>query len=519
MSGRWTYVPYEAVTLNFVFPPAYRPTFAMSSNGLASGNHRLEATVHALCEVIERDALSLWSLDGRANGRHRPSISPGRPRSVPARSFPARRGRRRPVAWDITSDTGLPAYSCQVVERPERRDGEPSGPPRAWVPPFTRGRADAGADRGRPVSPHAHLRQPRRCVLPLVRGLREPRQPRTRLEAHRSDAWSRVPFGIPRTARHGDVRGRPEYAPRTAAGRRGDERRRRGPDSPGSRHSRREGGRPRSRGARRDHRPPARGARAAALAPEKAQTVSRADVHVFLGPSLRIEEARKILEAEYLPPVKMGDVQALLRERPRVMPSSTAISSGCRPSGTRRSSARCRAGPRRGGFQHGGAPGGGAAFVRDGGRRRHLRGVPRRHLTADDEVALAHGVGGGGYRPLSEALVNIRDGLSLAEARGILSPDRAGGPDRRGEGDLLSGALLVARPPDARGPGIDARPHRSPEALLLAEERPNAKRRDAVAALSTSRPRSIAPHRTHPSTSSRPSSGIASSPRRRGFRR
>ena len=31
-----------------------------STNGLASGNHLLEATSHALCEVIERDATTLW---------------------------------------------------------------------------------------------------------------------------------------------------------------------------------------------------------------------------------------------------------------------------------------------------------------------------------------------------------------------------------------------------------------------------------------------------------------------------
>ena len=42
-------------------------------------------------------------------------------------------------------------------------------------------------------------------------------------------------------------------------------------------------------------------------------------VYVFLGPSVRIEDARDVLEAEYLPPVKMGDVQALVRARPRVI--------------------------------------------------------------------------------------------------------------------------------------------------------------------------------------------------------
>src|SRR3546814_6638140 len=44
--------------------------FAASTNGLASGNHRLEAISHALCEVVERDATALWRrLDGAAQSK------------------------------------------------------------------------------------------------------------------------------------------------------------------------------------------------------------------------------------------------------------------------------------------------------------------------------------------------------------------------------------------------------------------------------------------------------------------
>src|SRR5262245_1937463 len=56
MQERAIWVPYETVTLNFVQPADYRATFLPSTNGLASGNHLLEAIVHALCEVVERDA-------------------------------------------------------------------------------------------------------------------------------------------------------------------------------------------------------------------------------------------------------------------------------------------------------------------------------------------------------------------------------------------------------------------------------------------------------------------------------
>jgi ribosomal protein S12 methylthiotransferase accessory factor len=50
------WVPLEAVTLDTVFPDGYAPVIDVSSNGLASGNHLLEAIVHAICVGVERIA-------------------------------------------------------------------------------------------------------------------------------------------------------------------------------------------------------------------------------------------------------------------------------------------------------------------------------------------------------------------------------------------------------------------------------------------------------------------------------
>jgi ribosomal protein S12 methylthiotransferase accessory factor len=58
-SGQEVWLPASAVYLG----PPMSCTF--DSNGLASGNHLLEATLHALYEVIERDAMSRLSVDGR----------------------------------------------------------------------------------------------------------------------------------------------------------------------------------------------------------------------------------------------------------------------------------------------------------------------------------------------------------------------------------------------------------------------------------------------------------------------
>jgi len=54
-------VPYEMVHADYAKPESpIHSIFHASTNGLASGNSRLEAICHALTELIERDALTLW---------------------------------------------------------------------------------------------------------------------------------------------------------------------------------------------------------------------------------------------------------------------------------------------------------------------------------------------------------------------------------------------------------------------------------------------------------------------------
>jgi YcaO-like protein with predicted kinase domain len=125
----WTYVPYELVTTNMVFPPGYHPTFSISSNGLASGNHLLEATVHALAEVIERDAHSLWNLRG-ADEAKRTALDLASVDDAACRDVLAllERAGLGVIAWDMTSDTGVPAYTAQIVERPDNARWRVIGP-------------------------------------------------------------------------------------------------------------------------------------------------------------------------------------------------------------------------------------------------------------------------------------------------------------------------------------------------------------------------------------------------------
>jgi ribosomal protein S12 methylthiotransferase accessory factor len=58
--GQTVWMPLDAVTLGV--PARDLPTISRSSNGLASGNTPREALFHAICELVERDATALWSM-------------------------------------------------------------------------------------------------------------------------------------------------------------------------------------------------------------------------------------------------------------------------------------------------------------------------------------------------------------------------------------------------------------------------------------------------------------------------
>ncbi|MEZ5925557.1 MAG: YcaO-like family protein [Hyphomicrobiaceae bacterium] len=61
--GTSVWVPFEIVHARYAPPyPAGAGSFVRSTTGLASGNTFLEAVIHGICEVVERDAMSLWSL-------------------------------------------------------------------------------------------------------------------------------------------------------------------------------------------------------------------------------------------------------------------------------------------------------------------------------------------------------------------------------------------------------------------------------------------------------------------------
>jgi YcaO-like protein with predicted kinase domain len=126
MTRQSVWVPFESVSLNLVKQPGHKPIFLESSNGLSSGNQMIEAIIHALCEVIERDAVTLWAHIPVARKKER-QIDLATVSDPSLRRIIDQLATNGIVlgAWDITSDIGLPTFTCTCVEDPDSPDWRP----------------------------------------------------------------------------------------------------------------------------------------------------------------------------------------------------------------------------------------------------------------------------------------------------------------------------------------------------------------------------------------------------------
>lgn len=112
------FVPFDLVHVGFDRPKrSGEMLFFRSSNGLASGNHWLEALCAGICETIERDATSLWdyrSTEQRADRR----VALGSVRDPDCRAVLDRlEDRDMAVAvWDTTTDIDVASFLCRIKE-------------------------------------------------------------------------------------------------------------------------------------------------------------------------------------------------------------------------------------------------------------------------------------------------------------------------------------------------------------------------------------------------------------------
>ena len=123
LRGEPCWVPAEIVHTDYTRDPD--GFFLAGSNGLASGNHLVEAVIAAICELVERDAVALWQAGGvrhqAASRLDLASIDDPDCRGLLDKYAAARIGVR---VWNATTDLGVPAFLCQIRDAP---GGEPAG--------------------------------------------------------------------------------------------------------------------------------------------------------------------------------------------------------------------------------------------------------------------------------------------------------------------------------------------------------------------------------------------------------
>lgn len=118
-TGAPVWVPYELVSTDYTLPLlSGTGHFNANTNGLASGNCALEAVLHGLCELIERDATALW-------WRRSPKAKAAR--ALDLNSIGDRACRWvleryadadiKVAVWDTTTDVGVASFLCGVYGR------------------------------------------------------------------------------------------------------------------------------------------------------------------------------------------------------------------------------------------------------------------------------------------------------------------------------------------------------------------------------------------------------------------
>jgi YcaO-like protein with predicted kinase domain len=107
------WVPAEIVHTDYTQPlDGY---FLAGSNGLASGNHVVEAISAGICELVERDAVALWRASNiRERAGRRLDIA-----SVDDPDCRALIGKYAEAGmavrlWDVTTDIGLTVFICDI---------------------------------------------------------------------------------------------------------------------------------------------------------------------------------------------------------------------------------------------------------------------------------------------------------------------------------------------------------------------------------------------------------------------
>jgi ribosomal protein S12 methylthiotransferase accessory factor len=112
LSGEPVAVPEDVIRIADV--PGCR--YWQTSDGLGTGSNILEASIHGLCEIVERDAMALWSFlsDAEVARREVPPASLGAAVSAMAGRISDAGFRLR--LFDATSDIRVPTFFAVLVD-------------------------------------------------------------------------------------------------------------------------------------------------------------------------------------------------------------------------------------------------------------------------------------------------------------------------------------------------------------------------------------------------------------------
>ncbi len=110
------WVPTEIVHTDYTRPlDGYFPA---GSNGLASGNHLVEAVSAAICELVERDAVALWNAS-TIRARALRALDPASVDDQDCRALLAKYDQAEIEArvWNVTTDVGIAAFVCDIRDQ------------------------------------------------------------------------------------------------------------------------------------------------------------------------------------------------------------------------------------------------------------------------------------------------------------------------------------------------------------------------------------------------------------------
>lgn len=113
-SQRACWVPLEMVDTDYTTAPlAGQRAFPRTTNGLASGNNVAEASCHAICELIERDATTLWFHQSTTVRIDPGTVDDQRCRAAIEKITAA---NLEIGLWNTTSDIGIASFRCVICE-------------------------------------------------------------------------------------------------------------------------------------------------------------------------------------------------------------------------------------------------------------------------------------------------------------------------------------------------------------------------------------------------------------------